>query len=90
MEASGFEMATYVGKRRTRLIGDADCAPVDRAINVEHPEPDPFHVEGPNRHGERRALGEERGRGVGSWLRLNVRDEDLQTVFRRFPVIDAR
>ena len=90
VEAGGFEMTAYLGKRRARLVGDVHCAPIDRAIDVEHPEPDPFHVERPNRYGERRALVEECGRGFGRWLCLNIRDEDLQTVFRGFPVVDAR
>ena len=89
VEAGGFEMTPYLCKRRARLLGDIDRAAIDRPIDVEHPEPDSFHVEGPNRHGERRALGEKSGRS-GRRLCLHVRDEDLQTVFRGFPVIEAR
>ena len=89
MEAGGFEMAAYIGKRRARFVGDIDGPSIDRPIDVEHPEPDSFHVKGPNRHGERRALGEERGRGIGRRLRLHVGNEDLQTFFRGFPMIDA-
>ena len=90
VEAGGFEMTPYLCKRRARLLGDIDRAAIDRPIDVEHPEPDAFHVEGPNRHGERRALGEERRRGIGRCLSLHAGDEDLQAVFRGFPVIDAR
>ena len=89
METCGFEMAAYLGKRRARFVGDIDDPSIDRPIDVEHPEPDSFHVEGPNRHGERRALGEERGRGIGRRLPLHVGNEDLQTVFRGFPMIEA-
>ena len=89
VEAGGFEMTAYFRKRRARLVRDIDGPSIDRPIDVEHPEPDSFHVEGPNRHGERRALGEERGRGIGRRLPLHVGNEDLQTVFRGFPMIDA-
>jgi hypothetical protein len=89
VEAGGFEVAAYLGKRRARFVGDVYCASINRPIDVEHPEPDAFHVESTNRHGERRAFGEERRRGIGPWLPLHAGNEDLQTLFRGFPVIDA-
>ena len=89
VEAGRFEMAAYLGKGPACLVGDVNGAPIDRAIDVEHTEADSLHVKGADRHGKRRALVDECGRGPCRWLCLHVRDEDLETVFRGLSVVDA-
>ena len=60
VEAGGLELSPNVAERSARRVADGQTAPGNQPIDVEHPEPDGFHMERPDGNAERRAFPEER------------------------------
>lgn len=87
VEPRRFELMSDVGERSPRCIAEGNVAASDEPIDVEHSEPDALHVKRSNREFQRFAFLED---GVlrRAWrLALQMRDQNLQTVFGGFAVI---
>jgi hypothetical protein len=89
MEACRLELMPHVRECGFRLIRHRHIASSDQSIDVEHAEPDPFHMKRPNRELERFAFLEYRVLRSPSGLAVQTRDQELKTVFGGFPVVDV-
>ena len=84
MESCRFELTTHVGERLSRLRGQRHRFARDHAIDVEHAEPDPLHVEGADRDTQGGAFIEERFLRLALGLCLHACDEVLEALFGGF------
>src|SRR3954447_11422863 len=90
VEARSLEMLAHLGEGGARLVAQREAAAGQGAIDVEHAEPDGFHVERADRDRERGTFLKKRvpfGRGR---LGRHPRAELLQACFRGFPMIGIR
>ena len=87
VEPRRFEFMPDVGERSLRRIADGNVGAIDEPIDIEHSEPDALHVKRSNREYQRFAFLEDGVLRLARRLALQVRDQDLQTVFGGFPMI---
>lgn len=83
------ELPAHLGECRPGIVSERHRFAGNHAIDVEHPEPDRFHVKGTDGHAERRALVEKGLSGIGLRERLNARDEQFEAVFCSFSGFDG-
>jgi phosphoglycolate phosphatase-like HAD superfamily hydrolase len=81
MEPGGFELLAHLSKREARVVGKRDASAIDHAIDVEHAEADPFHVERANRDAQRGAFLEETVARRARWLRRDARNQRFEAFF---------
>ena len=90
MEPGRFELLAHLSERVARLVGKRNGSAIDHAIDVEHAEPDPLHMERANRDGQRRAFLEKTVARRTRWLRRDARDESFKAFFGRSSRIGSR
>ncbi len=56
MKARGLQFGSDVAERLSPRIAERHRSPADQSIDIEHPKPDAFHVERPNRDEQGAAL----------------------------------
>lgn len=84
MKSRRLELAAHVVERLSCLGGQRHGFTRDHPIDVEHPEPDSFHMKRADRDAQRSTFIEERLLRLALGLRLHAGDEVLEALFGGF------